>query len=146
MTSSWKSKLTPRLRLRLRKCELKRELRSLEKFYLEKKENAESDREENAIHAEWAHEAQQPEGELLWIESREVLKAAKQLDLVTPKPVQDTYSGQWRFSDDDIRRMRLSIRKERRDRRAAFIQSFVMPLIGLFGALAAVLSLLPRCF
>ena len=142
MMKSWPLLVPEWLEIRLGIWQVKREIRSLNRDFRIRIDREESQGGKDAIHADWALEAEWPESNLAFLESRMVRRIAHRLNLRVPQSVQDPFTGHWHIANVDLLELKREITKERRARATWWIQILVMPLIGLLGVAAAVLSLL----
>ena len=139
---SWRSWLPDWLKNWLHVRELHRAVRALDDHYRPLHDKVNVGDEKQAILAEWAFEAQWPESALAHVESARLRRLARRWLVDLPSYELDDQTGRWYIADEPRQKLRREIRKARREGIRWWIQTVVMPLIGLVGATTALIALL----
>ena len=96
--------------------------------------------EEQAVLAKWSFEVQEPKSKLGQLETARLRRLADRFLLDCPSSEQNRDTGLFYIPDLLRRKLKREIRDARRERVRWWVQAVVMPLIGLLGVTAALLS------
>lgn len=136
---SWRSWLPTCPPAWLRARGIRREIRDLDRYYGSLVAKARGD-EEQALLAEWSFEVQEPQSRLGQLETDPLRRLAERFLLDCPSSEQNRDTGLFYIPDALRRKLKREIRDARRERVRWWVQAVVMPLIGLLGVAAALLS------